>query len=161
MSLYLIDQQILSLIDPETGEIMDWEAFDQLQMEREHKIENVALWYKNLTAEAAAIRQEELALAKRRQSLEQMAETRKKWLTEALCGQKFDTSKVSMTFRASTACEVSDPAALLRYLEDHSKESCIKYKEPEIVKSEVTKLLKAGEELPGAALAVRQNIQIK
>ena len=58
MNIYQIDQEILNLVDPETGEIMDWEAFDALQMAREAKIENVACWYKNLVAEAAAIRQE-------------------------------------------------------------------------------------------------------
>ena len=74
MSLYHIDQAILALVDPETGEIMDGEAFDQLQMERETKLENIALWIKNLKAENAAIRQEEKALAERRKAGENKVE---------------------------------------------------------------------------------------
>ena len=40
MNLYEIDKAILELVDEETGEIADWDAFEQLQMEREQKIEN-------------------------------------------------------------------------------------------------------------------------
>ena len=54
MKLYEIDQAILALVDPETGEILDYEAFSELKMKREEKIEGMALWHKNLTAEATA-----------------------------------------------------------------------------------------------------------
>ena len=83
MNIYQIDAAILELVDPETGEIENWEAFERLQMEREQKIENVACLYKNVMAEAAAIRQEELNLAKRRQSNEKTGERLKKYLEVA------------------------------------------------------------------------------
>ena len=59
MNIYEIDNAMMSLIDEETGEIKDFTAFEELQMQREEKIENVALWYKNLVAESKAIREEE------------------------------------------------------------------------------------------------------
>ena len=62
MTIYEIDNRIAELVDPETGELLDYEAFAELAMEREAKIENMALWYKDLTAEAKAIREEERAL---------------------------------------------------------------------------------------------------
>mgnify|MGYP000917782718 FL=1 len=65
MNIYEIDNAMFSLIDEETGEIKGYEAFEELQMQREEKIENVALWYKNLIAESKAIREEEKALAER------------------------------------------------------------------------------------------------
>lgn len=74
MTIYEIDARMAGLIDPETGELLDYEAFASLQMEREAKIENMALWYKDLTAEAKAIREEEKALAERRKSAENKAE---------------------------------------------------------------------------------------
>ena len=54
MNLYEIDAAITALVDPETGEISDFDAFDQLSMARDQKIENIALYYKNLVADAAA-----------------------------------------------------------------------------------------------------------
>ena len=62
MTIYEIDSRIAELLDPDTGELLDYEAFAALQMEREAKIENMALWYKDLSAEAKAIRDEEKAL---------------------------------------------------------------------------------------------------
>lgn len=50
MSIYDIDAAIVSLIDAETGEVSDEEAFDALQMERDKKVENIGLWYKDLQA---------------------------------------------------------------------------------------------------------------
>ena len=47
LSLYHIDQALEALIDPETGELLDYDAFEQLQMDREHKIENMVCWSKS------------------------------------------------------------------------------------------------------------------
>ncbi len=55
MTLYDIDRQIEDLIDPETGEITDFEALDALQMERSEKIGQITRAYRNAIAEAAAI----------------------------------------------------------------------------------------------------------
>ena len=54
MNLYEIDAAITACIDPETGEVLDEEALNALHMERSAKVESVALWIKNLNAEAAA-----------------------------------------------------------------------------------------------------------
>lgn len=70
MLLYEIDARIASLVDPETGELMDYEAFARLQMEREEKVEGLALWVKDLTARAKAVKEEADALTERRRALE-------------------------------------------------------------------------------------------
>ena len=44
MTIFEIDEAILECVDLETGEIIDAERLDALQMERDKKIENVALW---------------------------------------------------------------------------------------------------------------------
>ena len=41
-SIYEIDQAIMACVDPETGEILDMEALEQLQIDRTQKAENVA-----------------------------------------------------------------------------------------------------------------------
>lgn len=161
LSLYEIDRQIMALVDPETGEIMDGASFDQLKMAREDKLEGIACFIKNTVAEAAAIKAEEAALAARRKVLENRATRLKTYLQEALGGEKFQTARCSVTFRSSTGVEIIDEDVLLRYLERNGLEDCIKYKAPEIGKAEVGKLLKEGRDVPGAILAERQNIQIK
>jgi ssDNA-binding Zn-finger/Zn-ribbon topoisomerase 1 len=70
MNLYEIAAAITALVDPETGELLDFDAFDALNLERERKIENIGCWIKDLSAEAAAIKAEEDALKKRREALE-------------------------------------------------------------------------------------------
>ena len=61
MKLYEIDEQILGCIDAETGEIIDADMLNALQIERDAKIENVALWIKDLKAEAEAYKAEKQA----------------------------------------------------------------------------------------------------
>ena len=161
MNIYQIDQAIMALIDPETGEIMDWDAFDQLQMDRDAKIENVALWYKNLVAEAAAIRQEELNLAKRRQSVESMAETRKRYLENALSGQKFETARCSVTFRKTTKVALQDESAIIDWAMHNNRDDVLKYTAPTVSRTELAKVLKDGIEIPGAELVTGLSLGVK
>ena len=160
-TLYEINNAILECCDMETGEILDFERLEQLQLEKEQKIEGVALYIKNLDAEAAALKAEEAALAERRKAKENKVKRLKEYLFSALGGQKFETARVRLSFRNSTGVEISDELALLTWLEKNKQDQCIKYKLPEISKSEVGKLLKAGQEIPGAALVERSNLQMK
>ena len=64
-NLYEINNAIMQCFDLETGELTDAESFDRLQMERDLKIENIALWYKNLVSDAAAYKAEKEAFAER------------------------------------------------------------------------------------------------
>ena len=117
MTLYEIDQAIQGLVDPETGELMDYEAFAALQMDA--KIENMALWYKDLMADAKAIKEEADTLNERRKALENKAERLKSYLSLALDGEKFQTARCSVTFRKTSSIQVSNPEALIRWLEQN------------------------------------------
>ena len=79
-ALYEIDNDILNCVDEETGEILDFEKLNSLQMERDKKIEGVALYIKQLNAEAALIREEEKALAERRKRKEKLSAKYAEWL---------------------------------------------------------------------------------
>lgn len=161
MNLYQIDQAIMALVDPETGEILDWEAFDQLQMDRDAKIENAACYYKNLVADAAMIRQEELSLAKRRQSYENSAERMKRYLSEALGGQKFETARCAITFRKTTKVELQDEGAVIDWAQRNSRDDVLTYKAPTVSKPELAKVLKEGIEIPGAELVIGLSMGVK
>ena len=161
MKLYEIDQAILALVDPETGEILDYEAFSDLKMAREEKIEGMALWCKNLDAEAAAIKAEENALAERRKPLERKSANLKKYITEILSGDKFTTARVACTFRKSKSVEIQDEAEFIRTMQEGQHFEYLKYSLPTVNKTEITNAIKAGKEVPGAQLVEKNNLSIK
>lgn len=158
MNIYEIDNAMFSLIDEETGEIKDYEAFEELQMQKEEKIENTALWYKNLVAESKAIREEEKALAERRKSLENKAENLKNFINRTLDGNKFSTSKVAISYRKSTAVEVDDE--FIDYAMKNNND-LLTFKRPEPNKAVIKEMLQGGFDIPHAELVERNNMSIK
>ncbi len=158
MNIYEIDNAMFSLIDEETGEIKDYEAFEELQMQKEEKIENTALWYKNLVAESKAIREEEKALVERRKSLENKAENLKNFINRTLDGNKFSTSKVAISYRKSTAVEVDDE--FIDYAMKNNND-LLTFKRPEPNKTVIKGMLQGGFDIPHAELVERNNMSIK
>lgn len=152
-SLYEIEEQILNCVDLETGEIIDKEALASLCMERNNKVEGIALWIKNLLAEAKMIKEEKDNLAYRQKVCENKAESLKDFLSRLLDGEKFKTSKVSISYRKSEKVDVLDIGKL--------DDDYLKFKDPEPDKTKIKKALKDGICLEGAQLVESQNIQIK
>lgn len=158
MTIYEIDQAIMGCIDLETGEIIDTEQLDKLQMEREKKLENVACWIKDLKAEAEALKAEKQALAERQKVAENKAESLKKWLAYALQGEKFKTSKCAISFRKSEAVEVTDEG-LNNLMKEHDE--LLTYKAPEPNKTAIKQALKDGLNVPGVQLVQNVSTIIK
>ena len=165
MSIYEIEQSIIGLIDPETGEIMDFEALEALNMERDEKIENVALWIKNLNAEAKAIREEERNLAERRKYAENKAESLKRYLELNLHGEKFTTAKVAISWKASEAVDVSPE--FVEWAISMNLTKFLNIPEPptptanKVAIKEYIKRFGDASTLLGASIDKRNNIQIK
>ena len=153
MKLYEIDQAIMDCIDMETGEVINEELLNNLQMERDAKIENVALWIKELKAEAEALKAEKLAFAERQKVAENKMESLKKWLAYALNGEKFKSVRASVTFRTTQKVEVADIYKL--------DENFLKYKEPEANKEAIKKAINEGQEVTGATLVPSTSVIIK
>ena len=154
MTLYEIDQAIMECVDLETGEIIDTEQLDKLQMEREEKLENVACWIKELKAEAEAIKAEKQILANRQKVAENKAESLKKYLAYALDGKKFSTAKCAVSFRTTESVEVTTEGIenLMRY----GKDDLLTYKTPEPNKTAIKQAIKDGLSVAGVQLV--QNI---
>jgi hypothetical protein len=161
MKLYEIDNEIMKCIDAATGEVFDAELLDKLNVERNAKIENTALYIKSLLAEIEAIRVEEKVLAARRKTKENRAEWLKEYLSNCLEGEEFESAKVRLSFKGSTSTEITNEFEVVEWLEKTGRDYCVKYKMPEISKTEVKKLLNAGEKIPGAVLVQKANLQIK
>ena len=153
MNLYQIDEAIVNCIDEETGEIIDPAMLDELEMDRDTKIEQIALGIKNLNAEAAAIKAEKQTLANRQSVVEKKAENLKNYLSNYLDGAKFKSPRVAIGWRKSEVVEVDDVYQL--------PEEFLRYKEPEVNKTDLKAALQLGTEITGARLVQRQNIQIR
>lgn len=159
MKLYEIDNAILECIDLESGEIIDAEKLNELQMQREEKIESVALWYKNTLADAEAIKAEKTVLAEREAKLRAKAESIKKWLEFALNGEKMSTPKVEVNFRKSESVEV-DELAFIEWAKSNG-DDLLSYKEPTPNKTAIKAAIKNGRTIEGATLVSKTNISIK
>ena len=153
MNLYELNAEILACVDLESGEIIDEEMLDALVMERDQKVESIALWIKNLSAEAEALKAEKDAFAKRQKVAENKAESLKRYLSNALQGEKFGTTKVNITFRSSEAVNITDITKI--------PEEFLKYSEPTADKMAIKKMLKEGCLIDGAELVNNKSIQIR
>lgn len=153
MKLYEIDEQLMNCFDPETGELTDEAAFEQLQMARDEKIESVALWVKDLAAEAEALKAEKQAFADRQKAAENKAESLKNWLKYALNGTSFKTTRAAVSFRRTKSVKVTNVFDLpAKY---------VKYAEPTADKIAIKRAFEAGQEVNGAELVENTSISIK
>lgn len=159
-SLYEIDHAIMDCIDMDTGEILDSAKLDALQMERKAKIEGVALWVKNLEADAEAFKAEKDAFAAREKAAKNKADSLKRWLTEALQGEKLSLPRAAISFRKSEAVEIPNKDLFVVWASKEHND-LLTYKAPEPNLNAIKKALKDGVELPCAVLVERKNINIK
>ena len=153
MRLYEIDNKILECVDVETGEIFDEERFEALNLERDAKVENICLWIKNLKAEAEALKAEKDAFAARQKAAENKMESLKRYISGYLQGTPFESARVKVSFRRSEAVEIMEGAII--------PDEYLRFKEPEVNKTELKKALKSGLTIPGCSVIENHNIQIK
>lgn len=160
LSLYaindLIEQIIENVIDTETGEVLDealYEQLNALEIEKDELVENILLEIKNTRAYAEELKQEKLEIEKKQKRAEKHVESLKKYVQEALAGEKFMTSKVSVTYRKTkSASFVGDIDTL--------PVDCVKI-EKKVSKTELKKHLEAGEEIAGASIITNTSMIIK
>ena len=160
MTLWQIDERINKIlendfyIDEETGEVFLTEDLDKLDVERTEKIENVALYVKNLKYEAEAIKSEIDNLKSRAEIKNKKAEKLTNYLDKVLCGEKLETPKVALSYRESTAVKIENE----ELLPDEFMTIKIDKKPNKVA---IAKLLKNGETITGCELIEKQNLQIK
>ena len=163
MNLYQINagieeamEAMLASVDPETGEVSQ-EAVDSLfalQMEKDQKLDNIGAYIKNLMAEVKALKDEEASLKARRESKEKQIERLKEYVASNMDSDKFESSRVVFSFRASETVDIPDESLLEeRFMVQKVTAS------PD--KKAIKEALKAGEEVRGAFLIPHRNLQIK
>ena len=147
------EKAIEECVDMETGEIINPTRLDELNMVLTDKRENVALYIKNLSAEAKAIDEEAKNLTNRKRVLNNKVEGLKKYLADNLEGHKFETAKVVVSFRKSEQLEINSI--------EHIPTEYLISQEPKIDKVALKKSIKQGAVINGVQIITKQNIQIK
>ena len=158
MTLWEIDGAIAALVDNETGEIQDYDAFMELSMAREQKIENMALVFKNAKVMSAAIEVEIKAMKARKKVADNTIARMAKYIEQALGGEKFASPRCSISYLKSKATETD-----LEFVE-WAREYC-----PEVLIEQAPKLdlvaikekLNDGMECPYARIVEKQNVQVR
>lgn len=158
MSIYDIDDAILSIVDMETGEIEDEKRFDELQMERTQKVENIGLLLKNTVAEAKAIKEEEANLAQRRKAVENKAERIKALLIYALKGEKFESPRLRCSYRKSKSVQLDD--SFIGWARENACD-LLTFNEPTPNKTAIKAALADGREIEHAEIVTNESLQVK
>ena len=158
MKLYEIDAAIAALADPETGEIMDFDAFMELAMVRDQKIESMALILKNAQATSAAIGAEVDKLTARKKVADNNAKRLKEYISKALCGEKFETPRVKISYRMSKSTEMD--AEFTDWARENCPEVLIE-QPPKVDTTGLKAMLLDGLNCPYARVVDKSNIQIK
>lgn len=161
-SLYTIDREIEACVlldngeylNTETGELLDEEALNALQMDRTSKLENIACLIKNLEWEKNGCKEQKDAFTKREKALDATITRLKGYLVESLKGDKFKTIRCAVTFRKSEKVEITDESKIPQEL------LTVKYTTaPD--KAAIKEALKAGEIIEGCSLVTNLNPIIK
>lgn len=160
MELYEIQQHIVDVIesgfsvDASTGEVWDSTNLDELNVAFDEKAEAVAIYIKNIEAEAEAIRAEELKLASRRRVLEARAAKMRDRLAynmERVGAVKLNTPRCSISVRRTTRVTISNadliPDELVRIKREPDKKA-------------IREILK-NENVPGAGLETVTSVTLK
>lgn len=162
MKLYEINEELRSLmemvsVDEETGEVLgdiDFDRIDELVLERDTKIENIALFIKELRAEIEAMKTEVEKFNDRIRVKTNKVTSLSNYLNFILIGMhstRFETSRVVISYRKSEAVEVDENKLPKKYMKAKLSPD----------KTMIKNLIKSGHNIRGAQLVEKRNIQIK
>ena len=154
-----IEKCFSETVDEETGEILsevNLQYLEELQMAFDDKIDNICCLIKNMDAEVKAFKTEEANLKKRRMAKESASQRLKDYLKAILNGQKFESVRSKISYRASKSTEVD--MDLFMNNKDYDL-----YVKTEITpnKTAIKKALEDGKELIGAEIVENQSMIIK
>lgn len=161
LSLYAIMQEHLQLLDQiadsdgeVTPEVEDALLFNGEQMQA--KATSVAYVIKTVEYNVDILEKEIARLLALKEKAAKAKEFLMQRLSEAmqLYGiERLDGGNIKLFFRKSTAVMITDYTKI--------PEQFLEWKDPVISKTKIKEALKVGEEVPGAHLVTRQNLQIK
>lgn len=169
-SLYELTGDFLSLMDMLYDEDVDEESFleacEAIEMQIEDKADGYAKIIKSIDADVAGIDAELKRLGSRKAGLK----NRQKQLKENLEGTmkamgktKFRTGLFSFGIQKNPpSVKVEDEPAFIAYCQRNGREVFLKYRDPEINKTELKNaILKNGEAIDGVEVAQGESLRIR
>lgn len=164
MNLYELNAEIENFefeFDEETGEITNLSDLDNLNLMRDEKIENLALYIKNINAEKQAIKDEIERLQKRLKAKDTKEKGLKSYLDQILDGNKFETSKVDIRYRKSKTVKIKDDKSFVEFAKENGLSELVTIKHDEKPnKANIKKYLK-DYDLPYCSIVEKKNMSIK
>ena len=157
MKLFEIDEAIRNFdleVDEETGEVLNYDELEKLNLARDKKVEGVGLWIKELTAEKEAIKKEREGFAYREKVLGNKIDSLKNYLAYALGGEKFSTPRLVVSYRRSESVNIADEMKV-------PDEYCHFSVERKPDKAMLKDALKHGKEIEGVSIVEKQSLQVR
>lgn len=161
------DGNIIANVDAYRNKMLTawFDTLTGIEGEFDEKAESIAIYYKQLLAEAKMLKAEKAAIAKRQSQKEKQAESLKTYLfksMQALGRQKIDMPRAVMSLKKNApSLVVDDEISFVEWAEEHNLEHLLKYSMPEVKKNDVKALCKKGEEIPFVHMESKQSLSIK
>jgi len=162
MTIFDIDKEIEELmennIDEETGELNEsvWEKLEQLQMEREKKIKNIALLIKNTKASIDAIKIVKKSIEAKLTSAENKLERLRSFLAFICNGEKMKFPEVNIYYNHSKSLKTAEDLDLATIPDEFIKvEKSLKV--ADIKKA----ILEEGKEFEGVEVVETESIVVR
>lgn len=170
MNLYDINEALMNVVeygfDIETGEVLEGNdltaKIDELHLDLNEKLVNIACLIKSLDAEAEAIKNEKAKLAQRQKTTENKAEWLRKYIDgylkstvpeEKLPKFKLNDPRAVIGYRKSTVVDIVNEGKIA--------DDYLIPQPSKIDKTKIKNALKGGIEVDGAVLVEKENISIK
>jgi len=160
MTLYTIDAKIEEIIEKgctvdENGEYFDFDDLEQLEVDRDTKIDNTVWFLKNREYFLSNLETEKKKIEDRIKTCKNEINRTKSFLGRFLdLGKKLETATYKIGWRKSKSVEIINED-LIADLYKKEKTTI------SIDKKLVGEVLKSGASVPGAELLEKQNLQIK
>lgn len=136
-----------------------------IEGEFDETAESIAVYYKQLLAEAKMLKAEKAAIAKRQSQKEKQAENLKTYLfnsMQTLGRQKIDMPRAVISLKKNApSLVIDDEISFVEWAEEHNLAHLLKYSMPEVKKNDVKALCKKGEEIPFVHMESKQSLSIK
>lgn len=140
------------------------DTLESINAEFDYKADNLACIIKNFNVLIAGMEDEEKEIAKRRRAKERTVEKLKLYLSEcmAMVGKiKLETPRNRISHRESKQVSVPDEGAFIAWAVSAGRDDLLTFKDPTINKTAVKKAITGGEDICGAHIVSKMNIQIK
>lgn len=141
-----------------------FDTLEGIEGEFDEKVESIAVYYKQLTAEAKMLKAEKAAITKRQSQKEREVKSLETYLfnsMKAIGRNKVDMPKAVVAIRNNAPSLVVDDEIKFVNWAQENNENLLKYEMPSIKKNDVKALCKKGEEIPFVHMESKQSLSIK